>query len=72
MPEREDKLYLQDILDAIRSIEEYIRGLSYEDFLMIEKRLTQLFATSKYWVRPQRTFQKRRAPIIPRYHGRKW
>lgn len=32
MPERPAELYLQDILDAIASIEAYVRGYSYEDF----------------------------------------
>lgn len=32
MPERPALLYLQDILDAIISIEVYVHGYSYEDF----------------------------------------
>lgn len=39
MSKREFKLYLQDILDSITKIEEYIEGLSYESFGKDEKTI---------------------------------
>jgi len=37
MPERSIKLFLNDILEAIRKIKTYTQGMNYEEFIEDEK-----------------------------------
>jgi hypothetical protein len=59
MPKRGDKEFLLDIIEAIKRIELYTKGLTYQDFLQRmetqdndggkEKRRRQLIPQSKSW-----------------------
>ena len=51
MSKRPDRLWLEDIHQAVERIEQYIAGLSWQDFCKTPKRKMLLFAIWKSLVK---------------------
>jgi uncharacterized protein with HEPN domain len=47
MSERDPRLYCDDILDSGNAILEFVEGLSFEDFVMTERRIQRLSENSR-------------------------
>jgi len=56
MTERDYRDYLQDMLDSINEIEDFVGDLSFEEFRRDRKTINAVVRVSRFWERLQRGF----------------
>ena len=63
--------YLNDILDSIVDIKEFVMGMSYENFIEDKKTIKAVIRSLRLSVRQQIKFLQMLGKVIQKYHGKK-
>lgn len=70
MHEADFRLYVQDILDAIERIDQYLEGITFEQFSKDNKTIDAVVRNFTVIVKPQKTFPPKLSSIIQKLPGK--
>ncbi len=70
MREADFRLYVQDILDAIERIDQYLEGITFEQFSKDNKTIDAVVRNFTVIVKPQKTFPQKLSSIIQKLPGK--
>jgi uncharacterized protein with HEPN domain len=66
------KLYLKDILDSVKNIREYTRGLTFEEFCSKRIVIDAVVRNFEIIGEAAKNISNDKSPYIARYLGKRW